>query len=148
MKRMFFNKKRYAKENSELDITSLLDVLVILLVFLLKSYNASDLKLDLVKNLTLPDSEQRKLGSQNIVVQIDKNQSVFVDNQLIGSFSQGSTQTKLMEILKNDEEQKPTKKVINLVFDQDTPYSIIQQVMNSSSQVGYSQFKFIVKGNY
>jgi len=145
---MFFNKKRYAKENSELDITSLLDVLVILLVFLLKSYNASDLKLDLVKNLTLPDSEQRKLGSQNIVVQIDKNQSVFVDNQLIGSFSQGSTQTKLMEILKNDEEQKPTKKVINLVFDQDTPYSIIQQVMNSSSQVGYSQFKFIVKGNY
>lgn len=148
MKRMFFNKKRYAKENSELDITSLLDVLVILLVFLLKSYNASDLKLDLVKNLTLPDSEQRKLGSQNIVVQIDKNQSVFVDNQLIGSFSQGSTQTKLIEILKNDEEQKPTKKVINLVFDQDTPYSIIQQVMNSSSQVGYSQFKFIVKGNY
>lgn len=145
---MFFNKKRYAKENSELDITSLLDVLVILLVFLLKSYNASDLKLDLVKNLTLPDSEQRKLGSQNIVVQIDKNQSVFVDNQLIGSFSQGSTQTKLIEILKNDEEQKPTKKVINLVFDQDTPYSIIQQVMNSSSQVGYSQFKFIVKGNY
>lgn len=57
-KRTFIKRKR---RESELDITSLLDILVILLVFLLKSYNSSELKVNVVDNLNLPSSESREL---------------------------------------------------------------------------------------
>ena len=54
MKKRFGRKRN--REAVDVDITSLLDILTILLVFLLKSYNASDLKLDLTKNLEMADS--------------------------------------------------------------------------------------------
>ena len=49
MKKRFNNRRK--AEPVDLDITSLLDILVIMLVFLLMNYNASDLQLDLVKDL-------------------------------------------------------------------------------------------------
>ena len=74
MRRMFFNQKsRSKKEPLDLDITSLLDVLVILLVFLLKSYNASDLKLNLVKDLVVPNSDARTLGHHAVIVQVNSH---------------------------------------------------------------------------
>lgn len=59
---------RKNKGAPDIDITSLLDVLVILLVFLLKSYNASDLTLDLVDNVKLPSSNTRLLGNNAVIV--------------------------------------------------------------------------------
>ena len=82
--RKTFARKRAKAEPMEIDITSLLDILVILLVFLLKSYNASDLKLDLVKNLTVPDSKARKLGNHAVIIQVDKNSNVWVEKKIIG----------------------------------------------------------------
>jgi hypothetical protein len=35
-----------------------------------------------------------------------------------------------------------------LVFDKDMDYAVVQRVMHDSALAGYSQFKFIVKGNY
>lgn len=143
MEKMFFNNQKRQKEAMELDITSLLDVLVILLVFLLKSYNASDLKLNLVDNLTLPDSEQRKLGSHQITLQVDKQKQVWVDNKLIGEINNSETVAELQGVLKDNE-----AKIVNLVFDQELPYQTIAKIMNTSSVAGKSQFKFIVKGNF
>jgi biopolymer transport protein ExbD len=161
MRKKMFGSKRTKKEPMEIDITSLLDILVILLVFLLKSYNASDLKLDLVKNLKPPDSKARKLGNHAVIVQVDKNSNVWVGKKIIAQIpAQGNEIPKLLELLKDRQETEkqkiaasrtPASKVpraVNLVFDKDTPYQSLQKVMHTSAIAGYTEFKFIVQGNY
>lgn len=172
MKRRFSRMKR-KKEDFEIDITSLLDILVILLVFLLKSYNPSDLKLDTVKGLTLPESESRALGSTNVMVQIDKDFGVYINNSKIGTLSKSSPENvgflydelekmKVVEDKKIDEiaarnpgsltdeeiqKQKETKK-INFVMHKALPYGVMRKVMHTATMAGFPQFKFIVKGNF
>ena len=149
MKKMFFNKnKRQAKEQMELDITSLLDVLVILLVFLLKSYNASDLKLDLVKGLDMALSDTRKLGNHYITLQINRHSEIYMNNKIVGNINRQSTLEKLDHRFKNIKKEKKDIKTINLVFDKDLSYDKVRTIMHASSQHGYEQFKFIVKGNF
>ncbi len=154
MRRMFFkNQGRRKKEDMELDITSLLDVLVILLVFLLKSYNASDLKVNLVKDLTVPVSETRKLGNHAIIVQVDSHQNLFVNQKELGKIHT-SGENKLLLSALNDirktarEPAAQKAKAINLIFDQTLPYKIMKSVMHTSAVAGYTEFKFIVQGNY
>ncbi len=154
MRRMFGKNKREKKEPMEIDITSLLDILVILLVFLLKSYNASDLKLDLVKNLSVPDSKARKLGSHAIIIQVDKDNNIWIGKDIIAQIpTSGAEIPKLLELLKSKKEQDRApaakkSKAVNLVFDKDTPYKSLQKVMHTSAIAGFTEFKFIVQGNY
>ena len=86
-KKIFSSKK---DKTLELDITSLLDILVILLVFLLKSYNASDLKLELMSKIFLPDSISRTLGNDAVIIQVDKNKKIWVDHKPIGQIQTGN----------------------------------------------------------
>lgn len=150
---MFFNDKRQKKEDMELDITSLLDVLVILLVFLLKSYNASNLKLNLVKDLVVPNSAARTMGEHAVIVQVDKNKQLYVNNKQIGMITRSGESEVLMEKLQSIKENSKIMEVkkakrINLVFDESVPYNVMKGVMHTSALVGYTEFKFIVKGNY
>ena len=43
-------------------------------------------------------------------------------------------------------EEKTSK--INLVLDQSLPYSVIQMVMHTAAEAGFTQYKFIVQGKY
>ena len=156
MRRMFFNKKqRRSKEPMDIDITSLLDVLVILLVFLLKSYNASDLKLNLVKDLVVPKSDARILGHHAVIVQVDTNKKLYLNNEEIGLVSSNQEQETLLAALKELRAENQTRepaakdeKKINLVFDQDIPYKVMKSIMHTSAMAGYTEFKLIVQGNY
>lgn len=156
MRRMFFNKKqRRAKEPMDIDITSLLDVLVILLVFLLKSYNASDLKLNLVKDLVVPKSDARILGHHAVIVQVDTNKKLYLNNEQIGNVEATTEQSNLLNALKDLRKETETRepatkgeKKINLVFDQDIPYKVMKSIMHTSAMAGYTEFKLIVQGNY
>ncbi len=156
MKKKFARKRE--REAVDVDITSLLDILTILLVFLLKSYNASDLKLDLTSKLEMADSKAREITKFAPVVQINKESKVFLNNKEIGRLPASGDMVVLTEALKkvkaeteaeNKKKRHPTNaELVNLVFDRDMDYSIVQRVMNDSAMAGYSQFKFIVKGNY
>ena len=156
MKRRFA--RRRDREGVDVDITSLLDILTILLVFLLKSYNASDLKLDLTKNLEIADSQSRYMTRFAPVVQVNKEQKVFVNNKEIGRIPASGEMTALTDVLKLEkkkteannatQKQQYNAELVNLVFDKDMDYGIVQRVMNDSALAGYSQFKFVVKGDY
>jgi biopolymer transport protein ExbD len=149
-----FQRKRPKSEPMELDITSLLDILVILLVFLLKSYNASNLKLNLVDSLKIPDSKARKLGSHSVIVQVDNEKKIWIDNKVIGKIDRSEKIIPLYEELKNRKEKAKTNnpklvaKSINLVLDKELPYNSMQKLMHTSALAGYTEFKFIVQGNY
>src|SRR3989339_683235 len=91
MRKKRFNrlKKGSGDKALELDITSLLDILVILLVFLLKSYNASDLKLDLLGKIELPDSVSRTLGNDSVILQVNRDKKVWINNVYAGDIQTG-----------------------------------------------------------
>lgn len=160
-------KRRPKKEPIDVDITSLLDILVIMLVFLLKSYNASSLNLDVVRELELSGSKSDILGEEAVIVQLNKEQKLFINNTFLTDLSPGKGEipellTKLKEIKDNDLNKKeaqeavaiqdntvdPKKKrrPINLVFDKKTPYINIQRIMHTASVAGHDQYKFIVQG--
>lgn len=158
MKKRFSRKRQV--ESIDVDITSLLDILTILLVFLLKSYNASDLKLDLQKNLEIADSQARAMTRFAPVVQVNKEATVFLNNKEIGRLPASGEMTFLTHALKTEKgkletanalrtaNQKVNTELVNLVFDKEMDYGMVQRVMHDSALAGYSQFKFIVKGNY
>lgn len=158
MKKKFARKRE--REAVDVDITSLLDILTILLVFLLKSYNASDLSLDLQKGLEMADSDARAMTRFAPVVQVNKEARVFLNNKEIGRMPASGEMPVLTEALKKAkagiEEQNKKKlpnqqvstEMVNLIFDKEMDYAIVQRVMHDSALAGYSQFKFIVRGNY
>lgn len=160
--------KRFKKDRGdkalELDITSLLDILVILLVFLLKSYNASDLKLDVLGKINLPNSKSTVLGNDSVILQVNKDKKVWINSKYIGEIQSGSEKVdfiyeKLTEIKEEKDktasnmrvlasEMKDQNKKINIVMDKTLPYKTLRQVMHTSALAGYPEFKFIVQGNY
>src|SRR5688572_7846689 len=97
-------KKRFHRhrdrEAVDVDITSLLDILTILLVFLLKSYNASDLKLDLQKGVDIADSDARVMTRYAPVVQVNKEAKVYLNNKEIGRLPASGEMPVLTEALK------------------------------------------------
>jgi biopolymer transport protein ExbD len=52
------------------------------------------------------------------------------------------------ELNNKTKKQQYNAELVNLVFDKEMDYSVVQRVMHDSALAGYSQFKFIVKGNY
>ncbi len=137
------------KEQEEVDITSLLDILVILLVFLLKSYNASSLELDLVKNLDLTVSTSQDLGQFGPTVQITNAEDVYLNNKLITNLSNPDLGNllgaKLQEVKNAAKDQKANH--INFVLDNTIKYEKVDRVMTIASQQEFENFKFIVRGN-
>ncbi len=149
-------RRRKAAEPVEVDITSLLDILVILLVFLLMNYNASDLTLEVVEKLNMADSESQKITHYAPVVQLNMDQVIFLDNKEVSRMPAGEAQAlaSLENALKErhstltEKEQKAEEgALINLVFDKDTDYNQIEKIMSTSAKVGFTQFKFIVRGS-
>jgi len=152
------------KEALELDITSLLDILVILLVFLLKSFNASELTLDIVNKLDVPPSSSDKLGHRAPIIQVDKDKKVWMGHKVIGTINNESDtidflykELKIRKAVdeKIAESEKMNKKkvaglkdTVNIVLDKTLPYTVLRQVMNTSARAGYPGFKFIVRGNF
>ncbi|OFZ17323.1 MAG: hypothetical protein A2X86_02395 [Bdellovibrionales bacterium GWA2_49_15] len=162
--------RRRKKSPVELDITTLLDILTILLVFLLRSYNATDLKLDVAQGVTLPTAESLDLGSYAIVLQVNKNRELFFNNKLITHLdASGKGGPELEKLLATEAENQrkemarqpashtklpldkdgkpqilPLK--INLVFDKELPYEVVGNVLHYAANSGHSKFKFIVQG--
>lgn len=152
------------KEDMDVDITSLLDILVILLVFLLKSYNASDLVLEPAAKIELPSSKSQALGRHSILVQVNSDKDIWIDNEKIGRLQAGGDTIDVLfeqlKKLKDDEKEqlrtiatagerkKKETKQINLVLDQSLPYKVVRRVMHTSAMAGYPEFKFIVQGNF
>jgi biopolymer transport protein ExbD len=148
--------KRKVSKDCDVDITSLLDILVILLVFLLKSYSASDLRVDLVENLSLPSSVSEDFGEMAVIVQINRRQDIWVNDEPIGRLRAQnqviqSLKDKLEEIKIGEssralasEESEP-KRRINLILDEELPYLVMRQVMHTAASAGYPEFKFIVR---
>lgn len=163
---------RLSNDNGDIDITSLLDILVILLFFLLNSYNPTDLDLSMIANLTLPKSDSKKFGEGAIIVQVNRFKEIWIDNKKIADIldngnSQDGDNDKIQDLYnelqqasrnlastESNKQQfenninvpsKENKKPINILIDKSLTYNEMQKIMHTSYLAGFSNFKFIVQ---
>lgn len=148
----------------DLDITSLLDILVIMLVFLLKSYNASGIVLNVPGGITLPQSESQKINTSGVIIQASTT-TLWVDDEIIvknlkkrSYFDHGGRRIiplynklvrkkKLIKrVQKSSRDAKPFSGEINLIIDKTLKYSFIKKLMYTSAEAGFRRYKFVVLG--
>lgn len=158
-------RRRPKKGVLELDITSLLDILVIMLVFLLKSYNSSGLVLNVPKNVELPTSESKNYNSSGLIVQVSPS-AIWLEDKIILDKSKEKIETSkedpklivslydelvqkrktIQEISKLSPGQQPFSGVVNFVIDRSIKYTEIQKLMHTCAKSGFQKFKFVVLG--
>ena len=88
--------KRKKSQVLDIDITSLLDILVILLVFLLKSYNSSGVVFNVPKDISLPRSESKTINNAGVIVQVSTT-AVYVDDKVVLNIKKTTEVKKYME---------------------------------------------------
>jgi biopolymer transport protein ExbD len=161
--------KRYMDKRSpstfKIQITSMVDMFVILLVFLLRSYSTSPIQVTPSKELTLPESSAQKDPEDILKIVVSQN-GIFLDDQRVvvleqGQVGNGETDSndpmfirKLYEALdKQAEKSRSIAKVNDTVefdgkilmqADRALPYSILEKVMYTSTLAGYSDLKLAV----
>lgn len=147
----------------DVDITSLLDILTILLVFLLQSYNSSGVIINIPKGITLPESASETMNNFGVNIQVSATQIWVDDKEIMSSvlmpdqvYDQGGRRiiplfnelVKLKEKFKQVEKTVPGAKkfsgVANLVVDKNTRYNYMKKVMYTCAEAGFKEFKFVV----
>jgi biopolymer transport protein ExbD len=164
MTRRRFRKRHPLKDEMNLQITSMADILVILLVFLLKSFSTGISNITPAADLMLPEAESRDEVDEGLKVEISAG-SILVDGkpaaQLTGFYfdemdteSNGTSRALNSTLIHErdrirEETQKPgapeppAPKVL-VMADQKTPYRTVKAVMNSAANAGFGDFKLIV----
>lgn len=149
------------KEVMDIDITSLLDILVIMLVFLLNSYNSSGIILNVPKGVVLPKSESQSLNTSGVVVQVSADM-IWVDDKEIldlkketlkGSGIVAPLYDELVakknlvkQIEMSAENAQEFSGNINMIVDKSIRYSFLRRLMFTAAEAGYKQYKFVVLG--
>lgn len=171
MSRSFRN--RMTKRKSvvgDIDMTSLLDIITILLVFLVLSYNPSGVEFNIDKTLELPKSMTLDMVHTGVVIQVSK-EAVWVDNKKIIDMENenemkidqnGRRIVSLFNELVNKKalsdqvlQMAPTaqkfsnsetqKGLINIIADKTIRYSFLKKVLFTCAEAGFVKYKFLVQ---
>jgi biopolymer transport protein ExbD len=155
--------RRKAAESMEVDITSLLDILVTILIFLLKGYSASTVIINVPKEIVLPRSESTVHNQEGVILQVSDNR-IFVDDQVVAEIDKTNFNTLYEDDLKivplfnelvrrrEDIENlnksiagaKPFTGMVNLVMDKNVKYDFLRKLMYTCGEAGFIKFKFVV----
>jgi len=160
------SRRRRSKSSGafDIDITSLLDILTIIMVFLLQSYNSSGVIINIPKDIELPKSTSESLNTFGVNIQVSKSQIWIDDKEVVNTdttdtsqlFDEGGRRIiplyneliKIKETIKLSGKLSPDAKafsgVANLVVDKSLKYNYLKRVMYTCAAAGFKEFKFIV----
>ncbi len=156
---------RRNKRPADVDITSLLDILVTLLFFLLLTLNTTGAVMDMHADIKLPVSSVDKISSNGVVVQVSP-EKIWVDNvlvldaqnvaagsaydmqgrRIISLFEELVKKKELIKELEKTSGAKAFSGQINLIVDKSIKYNLIKKILFTSAEAGYRQYKMIVLG--
>lgn len=149
----------------KIQITSMVDMFVILLVFLLKSYSTSPVQINPSSDLNLPQSST-ETDPEDVVKIVVSKSGIFIDDKKIldlenGEFvvkdldpDDGQFVTPLYKAL--DAQAQVTKYIagkneavefdgkVLMQADKDLNYAVLQKVFYTSTLAGYSDMKLAV----
>jgi len=157
-------KSAVVDEEAELNITSLMDIMTIILVFLLKSYSTEEITVTPSEDLSLPNSTAT-LKPELAVNAVVTKASITVDGVELLAVSGGAVDpgqkrgtliSPLFDRLKDlaDREKanaerpgySPFTGRLLLQIDRDVPFSLVREVMYTAGQAQFGEFKFVVYG--
>ena len=142
------------KSGSGLNLTSLMDIFTILLLYLL--VNQSDTPLEPPKDVKLPDSIVETKPRETLVVTVDANQ-VIVKGEPVVSMAEvletkgiiAPIRERMVEIRESsiglgaeEEEDKSTE--VTIMADRKVHYSVMKRVMASCTAAGYTKISLAV----
>ncbi|MBF0450646.1 MAG: biopolymer transporter ExbD [Candidatus Magnetomorum sp.] len=160
---MALGQRRYQKKSfviPKLQITSMMDMFTIILIFLLFSFSDNPEKLHIDKGLVLPKSASQMDCEKNITVSLSLD-CLKIGDEHIANIHQGiiqgfdsqypehSTLYKKLIAVRHDLEQTNAdeKLSINIFCDHRLPYKTIHQVIKISGMAGFPHFQFAVLKN-
>lgn len=158
--------KRVGGGTFKIQITSMVDMFVILLVFLLKSYSTSPIQVNPNKDLTLPTSSSSTNPVADALKLVVSEKGIFVEDKKVVDLNGGElkasdadSQDPLFIRALYDELDQQAKKSKNIAQVNDTvqfdgkimmqadralPYDLLQKIMYTSSLAGYADLKLAV----
>jgi biopolymer transport protein ExbD len=144
-----------------LTITSIMDMMTIILVFLLKSFSAEGQLLTNADNLVLPNSTSKESPKETSLMVAVTNDWVLVDNIPVirtqdvrkkEDISITPVKEKLEVAMAQEENMvrvgalSRVKGEVVLQFDKNVEYDVLYKVMATCGEVGYNAIKFAVMG--
>lgn len=163
-----FIKKRSNESNIDLEMNSLLDILVVVLIFLLLSSEQSNDNIMVPENINIPASVSSDITKRGLLVGIDKNLNIIIEDSLIKmsaneigkniNYNENLIKTIKSENQKLKNKQKTKMKklsfnkkkkasVVNFVIHQDIEYKYIDYIIEHLKEAGLFQLKLIVVHN-
>jgi biopolymer transport protein ExbD len=142
--------------NANLNLTSYIDFLLVCVIFLLTTFNASG-QLHVDESIVVPKAENAEDVLDAPMVSVNTNQ-VFVDGQLAGStraieeLGRMQKVEELFTILKARRENwkqlqpnKPFPGVVILQIDENVPAIVVKSVFQTAAYAGYPNVSFMVQ---
>ncbi len=153
-------RRRRSGDDVKLNITSMMDMFTIILVFLIKNFSTEGAIVTPADNLTLPKSTVEKRASEALSLKVSKN-TIIVENSLVineEQFAEIEKQKDFMiqslhdVLLKYAEEAKKMAEIsgkefsgeITIQGDVEIPYNILTRVMYTCGQAGYPKMNLFV----
>lgn len=128
-------------------LTSLIDVMTILLVFLLKNFSVEGELITPSKDLQLPHSSIEKKAEPMFTVQISKNDLMVNGRGVsrVSSFADSDSLliTDFFNAIEGYAKNASTKEVM-IEADRELPFNIIKRVMFTCSKAGFKEFSILV----
>lgn len=149
----------------ELNITPMMDMMTIILVFLLKNFSGSTSLLTLDENLQVPPSKTRLQAKEAVPIMITKK-VIMVEGEPVAPINNGKVDPSLKPTGENGYLIQSIVSVLSkisnrerrvaelsggkfenelmVVADKTTPYRLLTEVLYSCGQAGYSNYRLIV----
>jgi len=161
-------KQREAQgEIKELNIVAMMDMMTIILVFLLKSYQASAINVNMSADLTIPQSTTQLHPQENITVTVSTKEVAVNERRVVevqggaipaaakeGGRADAFYVGSIYDALKKEvEKQKtiarynkdaPFTGRVNVVADKTIPYRTLMEVLYTAGQAELGEYKFMV----
>jgi biopolymer transport protein ExbD len=172
--RLYRRDRRKARERAgeikELNIVAMMDMMTILLVFLLKSYQASTLSVNMSEGLTIPVSSTQLVPQENISITVSMHEVAVNDRGVVkmergvipAAYKEGGRAEAfyvgpVFDALKKEvDKQKyiaqynknaPFSGRINVIADKKITYRTLMEILYTAGQAELGEYKFMVMKN-
>lgn len=153
-------RRRRSGGDVKLNITSMMDMFTIILVFLIKNFSTEGAIVTPADNLTLPKSSVEMRAKEALGIKVSKN-TIIVENTVVidnEQFAEVEKQKDFMiqslhdVLVKYAEEAKKMAEIsgkefsgeITIQGDVEIPYNILTRVMYTCGQAGYPKMNLFV----
>jgi biopolymer transport protein TolR len=151
---MNLHKKKFSGASGVSDLikpqmTSLIDILTLLLVFLIQSFNAEGTLITPSSDLQLPQSSSKKQPSPSMMLEITRDAVVAEGRQLAANRSFAGSGDLLIRnvynwLLSKKDRLAAEQKQIIIQCDRDLEFNIVKRVMYTCSKAGFTDFSVLV----